>query len=165
MALFNRSTPSSDETNDRYVTRDEAANALTELYALRDRVSVLEGLARRAGLLRTESTANRVGESPSYDRSGMPAAAQGEDVPAGRVATPVDLSDNAAMAAVRPDYAAVAFGLSEIKRKVSQVLPSLSTASVSMEDEYTGAVQYFADVFAKADPQFDADTFKRQAGV
>lgn len=60
----------------------------------------------------------------------------------------------------RVDYGAVAFGLSEIKRKVSQ----LSNAS-RVASEYAGVVQYFADVFAKADPEFDAATFKRQAGV
>lgn len=58
------------------------------------------------------------------------------------------------------DYGAVAFGLSEIKRKVAANLSSAVPAS-----EYEGTVQYFADVFAKADPNFDADAFKVQAGV
>lgn len=58
------------------------------------------------------------------------------------------------------DYPAVAFGLSEIKRKVSQLSNSREVAS-----EYTGTVQYFADVFAKADPSFDVAAFKRDAGV
>jgi hypothetical protein len=58
------------------------------------------------------------------------------------------------------DYAAVAFGLSEIKRKVAQLAGGHDLAT-----EYAGTVQYFADVFAKADPSFDADAFRSQAGV
>ena len=61
----------------------------------------------------------------------------------------------------RVDYAAVAFGLSEIKRKVTAQLGNGSEVT----SVYAGSVQYFADVFAKADPEFDAALFKRQAGV
>ena len=57
------------------------------------------------------------------------------------------------------DYGAVAFGLSEYGRKMQ----SLTTMDVS--DYHAPAVQFFADVFAKADPAFDAEGFKRAAGV
>lgn len=62
------------------------------------------------------------------------------------------------------DYGAVAFGLSEIKRKVSHLAESAGHTS-GLRSEYADTVQYFADVFAKADPAFDAAAFKRQAGV
>ncbi len=60
------------------------------------------------------------------------------------------------------DYGAVAFGLKEISRKVGN---ALGGSAGDPRTEYAGAVQYFADVFMKADPQFDADAFKRQSGV
>lgn len=60
------------------------------------------------------------------------------------------------------DYGAIAFGLSEIKRKLSTLVDSTS-ARTSMTSEYTGAVDYFADVFAKADPEFDRNEFNRLA--
>ncbi len=65
--------------------------------------------------------------------------------------------------AVTPDvdYGAVAFGLSEIKRKVASALPG----NAYLGGEYEGTVQYFADVFAKSDPSFNEADFKRQAGV
>lgn len=74
------------------------------------------------------------------------------------VSTPARRTETAARSAL--DYAAVAFGLSEIKRKVGQLSNSHEVAS-----EYEGTVQYFADVFAKADPSFDVAAFKRDAGV
>lgn len=58
------------------------------------------------------------------------------------------------------DYGAVAFGLSEIKRNVSN-----AATIPGAKEFYEGAMQYFADVFAKSDPSFDADAFKLQAGV
>jgi hypothetical protein len=58
------------------------------------------------------------------------------------------------------DYGAVAFGLSEIKRKVAA-----AGVGSALQSEYVGAVQYFADVFAKSDPSFDVALFKRQSGV
>jgi hypothetical protein len=63
------------------------------------------------------------------------------------------------------DYGAVAFGLSEIARKVRGLVVNHGATSGALEDEYKGAVQYFADVFAKSDTEFDADAFKRQSGV
>lgn len=56
------------------------------------------------------------------------------------------------------DYDAIAFGLSEIKRKLSGVIDG-----ATLRTEHQGAVDYFADVFAKADPQFNRDEFNRLA--
>lgn len=58
------------------------------------------------------------------------------------------------------DYGAVAFGLSEIKRKIG---PHFGN-SAKVLSEYQGAVDYFADVFAKADPNFDRVGFNERAG-
>lgn len=60
------------------------------------------------------------------------------------------------------DYGAVAFGLSEIKAKVAQIVPAGHEGS--MRREWEGVVDYFADVFAKADPGFDRAAFNRAAG-
>lgn len=62
------------------------------------------------------------------------------------------------------DYGAVAFGLSQIKQDVSGVLRD-EVRTADLAENYRQTVQYFADVFAKSDPTFDADAFKRQAGV
>lgn len=62
------------------------------------------------------------------------------------------------------DYGAVAFGLSQIKRDVANVVGS-EARTADLTAHYVGTVQYFADVFAKSDPSFDIGAFKRQAGV
>lgn len=174
MALFNRSQ---DSNAGAYVTRAEAQPVLTEIANLKDRVSALEALARRlqgGGAILTDATGElRVTRNSTpepvdadteayhtYDRSGLNAAARGEDVPNGRVAETPSRSASVSGRVIGVDYGAIAFGLSEIKRKVGQVV----TGS-EMISEYRGAVQYFADVFAKSDPAFDADEFKRQAGA
>lgn len=59
------------------------------------------------------------------------------------------------------DYAAVAFGLAEVKAKVAQIVPAGREGD--MAREWRGTVDYFADVFAKADPQFNRDEFARGA--
>lgn len=64
----------------------------------------------------------------------------------------------------RVDYGAVAFGLSQIKRDVANVIGTEVRAN-DLTEHYRQTVQYFADVFAKSDPAFDADAFRRQAGV
>lgn len=56
------------------------------------------------------------------------------------------------------DYGAIAFGLSEIKRKLVSVI-----GADTLRGEHQGAVDYFADVFAKADPEFNRDEFNRLA--
>lgn len=64
------------------------------------------------------------------------------------------------------DYGAVAFGLKEISRKVGELVGSTGRVNESeLKREYEGTVQYFADVFAKADPNFDEVSFKRAAGL
>lgn len=63
------------------------------------------------------------------------------------------------------DYGAVAFGLSEIKRRVGEVLSMHSVGEGRLVQEWTDTVQYFVDVFAKSDPEFDAETFKHQSGI
>lgn len=132
MALFNRSSDS--------LTVQDVQPYVEELNALKDRVTALEELAR-LHLGQSASPARPVvTPSPSYDRSGIPAAARGERTGV--------------------DYGAVAFGLSEIKRRVAQIV-----SGTSLADEYAGTVQYFADVFAKSDPSFNADEFKRAAGA
>lgn len=66
------------------------------------------------------------------------------------------------------DYGAIAFGLAEIKRKVAALIQGGSAdmaqeARSRAQAEYAGAVDYFADVFAKADPTFDRAEFCRLA--
>lgn len=64
----------------------------------------------------------------------------------------------------RVDYGAVAYGLSSIKRDVAGVIGAEARNS-DLAEHYRQTVQYFVDVFAKADPAFDANLFRRQAGV
>lgn len=113
--------------------KDEAREAFANLVT---RVETLEALARQLRASTDVSTLTR------------PATAR----PATTVATGSAV-----------DAGAIAFGLSEIKRKVAQAL-SGDSARV-MADEYVGIVQYFSDVLAKADPSFDAAEFRRQAGA
>lgn len=154
MALFNRSSEQRPASEDTYVTRDEVAGYVERLEALEALAQRLRsGDVRVTDAIRVREDRAQV-ETPAYDRSGFPAAARGEDVPAGRVTS----------APGRVDYGAVAFGLSEIKRKVSTLVGFVGRGS-ELTGEYEGAVQYFCDVFAKSDPDFNADTFKRQAGV
>lgn len=62
------------------------------------------------------------------------------------------------------DYGAVAYGLASIKADVSGIRDAF-VGREEIDKQYRGAVQYFADVFKKADPSFDETTFKVQAGV
>lgn len=108
-----------------------------ELDGLKGRVSALENLAAQL--------------------KGSPVS-----TPARRAEVTRDVTGTAVRSSARStlDYAAVAFGLSEIKRKVAQI-----NGVHGLGNEYAGAVQYFADVFAKADPAFDVEEFKRQANI
>lgn len=140
---------------------------LSDLEDLKDRVARLEGLARqltseRGGLSALAEPRGGVGQ---YDRSGLPAAARGEETPAGRTATPRVSTTNVTggtttRVGTGVDYGAIAFGLSEIRRKLAGVLDG-----PTLRSEHEGAVQYFADVFSKADPAFNEAEFKRQAGA
>lgn len=63
------------------------------------------------------------------------------------------------------DYAALAFGLSEVKREIKA---QFSVTDGQMSAKWTGTVQYFVDVLAASDVLFDSvaqEAFKRQAGV
>lgn len=62
------------------------------------------------------------------------------------------------------DYGAVAYGLSQIKRDVTNLVGS-EVRGTDLAEHYRQSVQYFVDVFAKSDPSFDADAFKQQAGA
>jgi hypothetical protein len=116
-----------------FITRDDATAHVAALADLDRRVTDLENLARTLRAGTASTTNAREGVGTS------------------------------SASATGVDYGAIAFGLSEIKRKVTQVTGLRESGE--MRREYAGAVQYFADVFAKADPQFDADAFKRQSGV
>lgn len=70
---------------------------------------------------------------------------------AGQTVAASDLPRRTPGASLTVDYGAIAYGLSELKSRLT--------------DDYPAVVQYFADVFAKADPSFDMDAFERQAGV
>lgn len=164
MALFG------DKNTGDYVTREEAQSTLrgyvtqgegrefrdsliADFDALTTRVSALEALAEQlkrsnpAGLpVRTPAREeNRTGVTRDPITGGT-VRAQG---------SPVTTASTTGV-----DYGAIAFGLSEIKRKISQHLPAQEVAR-----EFVGVVQYFADVFAKADTGFDVDAFKRLSGV
>lgn len=114
-----------------------------EVQELDRRVSELEGLAaRHLGV-------------PSVAR---PATVGGRSVHLG--STQAEVQGHA----TGVDYGAVAFGLSEIKDKVGNILVG-HAAEDDMTREYRGIVQYFSDVFAKSDPSFDAAEFARLANA
>lgn len=120
--------------------KQEAAQKLAELD---ERVGALEEIANRLGYGRTL-------------RLSAPAEA-----PAARTATTTAASNTTGV-----DYGAVAFGLSELKRKVAALVEHVRNGSFSTQEvaqDYAGAVDYFADVFAKSDPSFNRDEFNRLA--
>ncbi len=147
------------EALNTFVSKEDAQAYAEALKALDDRVTTLEALAselRRNGTPAAASADERdeTAEQPrrtevrgSYDgiTGGSRASA-----PARAVASTTGV-----------DYGAIAFGLAEIKRNV--------VAQFGHEREvatkFVGTVQYFADVFAKSDPNFDQAMFKRQSGV
>lgn len=87
--------------------------------------------------------------------------ARGGTAQVNRTATPAPTGARSAL-----DYGAVAFGLVTMKADVNGIRNSGTDTSTAEVNRYYGrAVQYFADVFAKADPGFNEAEFKRQAGV
>lgn len=118
--------------------KQEAAQKLAELDK---RVGALEALAAR-----------HLGAR--YDASTPVSTAE---TSAARTTT----TATAAPSSTGVDYAAIAFGLSEVKRKVAVALDSSSASR--MASEYAGTVDYFADVFAKSDPSFNRNEFNRLA--
>jgi hypothetical protein len=116
-----------------------------ELDSLARRVTTLETLAQslRAGgvVSTTVATQNTQATRGQYD--GITGASRP--------------SSNGVRSTV--DYGAIAFGLSELKREAGNLGADVPPAY------FPGVVQYFADVFAKSDPNFDAELFTRQAGA
>lgn len=145
-----------------YVTRTEAEGALSayvtkeEVQAARD---VLASVEARVTALETLAAEVRAGAVTLNNAVTSPLAAGGRSVHLGSTQAETNPTD-----ATGVDYAAVAFGLSEIKRKVAPLI-SRGDYTSEVTREYRGAVQYFADVFAKSDPAFDADQFKADAGL
>lgn len=167
------------------------AEGLRELEALQRRVSALEtlaaelrrsqsvpsGIGRVAGTLPTRApfegvtkaeassaynalvTAGQAEFKRLNDKIDALTAQRNTTAPQATSAVTQRLLDNSGI-----DYAAVAFGLSQIKRDVANVVGS-EARTADLAAHYAATVQYFADVFAKSDPTFDADAFKRESGV
>lgn len=106
----------------------------------------LRELGRRVGTLEVEVRSMRRGTPRTVQAQATAARSEAPATTAGRSTL---------------DYAAVAFGLAEIKAKVAQIVPAGREGD--MAREWRGTVDYFADVFAKADPQFNRDEFARGA--
>lgn len=151
--MFNRSNNNDSVTRseaktyvdglEQQLTTAEAA-VRRELGNLNDRVTTLENLAAQM-------------------RASLPSEVE-RDITGTAVRR--DLPRRTPGASLGVDYGAVAFGLSEIARKVAEINSNhFEVDNADLKSEYEGAVQYFADVFAKADPAFGEAQFKRQAGV
>jgi len=120
---------------------------------LNSRVTALEALART---LRS----NGVG-SVSTGRHAAPVTAV-RDLSAGHSVLRRDPVDGASVGrATGVDTDAIAFGLSEIKREVTEAFGN----ATAVASKHVGVVQYFSDVLAKADPSFDAVDFARKANA
>jgi hypothetical protein len=135
-----------------FITRDDASAHAEALAALDRRVTELEALARQ---MRRTSNPTTAAPAPLPRRDPITGGSL-------RAERPVDTTESVSQAN-GVDYGAIAFGLSEIKRKIASALPG--TMAGNLAHDYAGAVQYFADVFAKSDPTFDSATFKRQSDV
>jgi hypothetical protein len=129
-----------------YVTKEDAESVRTAVATLGQRVTALENLAND---LRARQSGDATPEQPSR-------------VEFGSTTLRSDLPTRTPGAALGVDYGAIAFGLSEIKRTI---VNQFNVSNAQLRDQYTGTVQYFADVFAKSDPSFDEALFKRQSGV
>lgn len=124
----------------------------------------LQELNRRVGELENLAASLRPGALPVRNVSTIrPESA------AVRAATRVETRDPIDGASVGRttgvDYGAVAFGLAEIKRNVATALNGAGVSIQTLNSKYEGTVQYFADVFAKSDPQFNAAEFVRLANA
>jgi hypothetical protein len=133
--------------------RREAAQTFVSVEQAQPYVDALSALDRRVASLETLASSLR--------RSGGVLA----DVQRVTSDTPDEVSSVTTEQSSRStiDYGAIAFGLTEIKRKVAGLVGQ-GDSSV-MAEEYKGTVQYFADVFKKSDPSFNEAEFKRQAGL
>lgn len=145
--MFNRKNDETPITREEavaalagYVTREDAEQYASALSALDDRVSTLERLAR-------ELRANGAYDGTTGSRAASNVATQ--EVPAPTTGV---------------DYGAIAFGLSQVKNDVAKVMSS-GADTRQIQAHYRETVQYFADVLAKSDPQFDAAAFRIAAGA
>jgi hypothetical protein len=118
-----------------------------EVADINRRVGVLYDVARAA--LPTHLLSRLEGAAPVAETAPAPAPESYDD------------SDRDVHGRSPLDYGAIAFGLSEIKRKIAAQFG----ASDELNREHAGSVQWFADVFALADPTFDMAAFTRNAGV
>jgi hypothetical protein len=121
--------------------REKAEEFERDMASLKGRVSALETLA---GQLKNSAPAVHAAAHSTYD--GVTGSS--------RSSLPVQVNE-----ATGVDYGAIAFGLSDLKRKAR------NSGVSGVSETFAGAVQYFADVFSKSDPSFNEADFKRQAGV
>jgi len=143
-------------------------DVVDDLHALNSRVTALESLAatlRTAGMpasvqgtTRTDyaDTQRTQVEDRTITTVRNPGAYDG--ITGGRRGTAVSTP------ATGVDYGAIAFGLSQIKADAAANLNNAVPAS-ALAKHYRETVQYFSDVFAKADPSFDAADFARKANA
>lgn len=130
---------------DRIETRDEGDSASATLESVAVRVTALENLADRLGYAVTPAgTPVQVTEPTEEDFAAE---------------TPVPVTGQSSTL----DYGALAYGLLSIRDKVSRALGNSATSEVTRE--HMGAVEWFSAIFAAADSSFDADAFRRNAGV
>jgi hypothetical protein len=144
-SLAYRITAPATQEAGEYTSQADVSNALADLAG---RVATLESLANQhlsAGLptrtVETVSVPEPVTETPAPAPVTAPA--------------PVVTSNGTSGV----DYGAVAYGLSDLKRKIRGALGG----SAEVDREHTGAVEWFVACFS-GDASFDADTFRRQAG-
>lgn len=119
----------------------------TEVAGINRRVTALEDVARAAlptHLLSRLETATRSASTPEV----LTETGTDNDTQDGPDRSPLD-------------YGAIAFGLSEMRHKIAAQFGT----SNELTREYAGSVQWFAEVFALADPTFDMAAFTRNAGV
>jgi hypothetical protein len=123
-----------------YTSSADVANALADLQG---RVATLEALA--------------------HDHLGTPLPTRPVEtvsVPeTPEVTTPAPIPAPVEFRPANVDYAAVAYGLTDLKAKLRD---GLTISDHELNAQYQGVVEWFVGCFA-GDPSFDADTFRRNA--
>lgn len=133
------------------------AEVAAELADIARRVTRLEDIARRA---LPSHYLPELDDSRRTTTVEAPAPTATVRVP---VSTEYDTSDTPSSNGSTPtgvDYGAVAYGLTDLKRKIQAQLGSSS----ELDSEYRGLVEWFAGCF-QGDASFDRAAFQRQAGV
>lgn len=150
-----------------YVTRNEAQSYVEGVAqdTTRVRNSIAELRAEGESVLRDIEA--QLAEGGRRLEALEALAAQIKGSPISTPARRADLPQRAPGASLGVDYGAVAFGLSQIKHDVHDLIAgaNVGTSTAELTQHYRETVQYFADVFAKADPAFNEAEFKRQAGA